>query len=80
MSLDPDTRRKLAAKRTNERVKLGYTTVNALAIGVLGAAVIVPGVSSVASLLEFQRWIWLIIAMALHMLAQMIVGLLRSEE
>lgn len=46
MSLDPEQRRRLDSKRFNERVKLAYTTVNAFAIGIVGAALIVPGVSS----------------------------------
>ena len=80
MTIDPDARRKLSAKRTNERIKLLYTTANALAIGVLGAAIIVPGVSSLASLLDLQRGIWLLVAAALHCTALLIVWLLRSED
>jgi hypothetical protein len=66
---DPEAERRLAAKRVNERLKLVYTSINALAIGIIGAAVIVPGVSSPASLLEPQRVIWFIAVAALHIMA-----------
>lgn len=80
MSLDPDARRKLAAKRTNERIKLVYSTLNAFAIAIVVAGVILPGVSSPATLLDFQRVIWFSVAIALHVLAQLFVGALRSED
>ena len=80
MSLDPDARRRLAAKRANERVKLFYSTMNAFAVGVVGAAFIVPGITSIASIFELQRWIWFIAAAGLHLMAQLVIGLLRSEE
>jgi hypothetical protein len=54
MSLDPDAQRRLQAKRANERVKLLYSTANALAIGMVGAAFIVPGITSADLLLEPQ--------------------------
>ena len=78
--IDPDARRRLANKRFNERVKLAYTTLNAMAIAVVAAAFIVPGISSVASIFELQRMIWFLVAAALHSAAQMFVGALRSEE
>jgi len=80
MALDPHAGRKLHAKRANERVKLLYSTVNALAIGMVGAAFVVPGVTSADALLEPQRWIWILIAVALHSVAYLIVGWLRSED
>lgn len=80
MSLDPDAQRRLHAKRANERIKLLYSTANALAIGVLGAAIIVPGVTSLASLMELQRAIWFLVAVGLHCTGLAIVGLLRSED
>jgi hypothetical protein len=70
MSLDPDARRRLAAKRANERVKLFYSTMNAFAVGVVG----------ITSIFELQRWIWPIAAAGLHLMAQLVIGLLRSEE
>jgi hypothetical protein len=53
--------------------------MNAVAIGMLGAAFIVPGVSSLVSLLEPQRWIWILIAVALHSVTYL-HRLLRSED
>lgn len=80
MSLDPDAQRRLSAKRTNERIKLVYSTLNAFAIGIVIAGVIVPGVSSPASLIELPRLIWFSVAGALHIAAQVFVGTLRSED
>jgi len=53
--------------------------MNTIAIGIVVAAIIVPGVSSPALLLEPPRVIWILIAAALHIVAQAVLGLLRSE-
>ena len=79
MTADPDAQRRLANKRYNERIRLIYTAANTLALGIIGAAFIVPGVSSVATIFETQRAIWFLAA-GLHILAQVVVGFLRSEE
>lgn len=71
-----DTERKLAAKRTNERVKMLAGTLNALAIGILGAAFVVPGVTS----LENVRWIWIPAALVLHLMAYVAYRFLKSED
>ena len=80
MTADPDAQRRLANKRYNERIRLIYTAANTLALGIIGAAFIVPGVSSVATIFETQRAIWFLAAAGLHVLAQAVVGFLRSEE
>lgn len=80
MPLSPDAERRLAAKRANERIKLVYTTANAFAIGIVGAAFIVPGVSSLFPLIEVRRGIWLLIAAGLHIVAHLFIGRLRSED
>ena len=67
MSLDFNSHRRLEAKRTNERIKLAYSTLNAFAIGIAGAALIVPGVSSMAALLDIQKWFWILFAGALNL-------------
>ena len=80
---DPDgerTRRKLAARRNNERVRLLAQTINALAIGLVGAAILVPLVSAPETLLSWRTVAWIIMAVSLHLLAQGIFVLLRSED
>jgi hypothetical protein len=71
-----DPRRRLGAKRQNERVKLGASFLNTAAIAVLGAAFIVPAVSGSGNI----RWNWVPVALILHLAAHAAFGLLRSEE
>lgn len=52
-----DAERKLAAKRHNEHMKLGATFLNALSIALLGAAVIIPLVTSPEFFLTPRPWI-----------------------
>ncbi|WP_051956076.1 hypothetical protein [Beijerinckia mobilis] len=70
------TPRILAAKRSNERVKLAAAALNALAIGVLGAAFVVPGVEN----LDKVHWWWIPVALFLHVMAHATFGFLRLEE
>lgn len=74
------SRRKLAAKRLNERVKLAVTTINALAIGIAGSAIILPAARDGVTTLPWQAWIWILVAFALHLVAQGLLSLLRSED
>jgi hypothetical protein len=54
--VDPEaSARKLRAKRTNERVKLTTVSLNTLALAIVGAAFVIPGVTS----LENVRWAWI---------------------
>ena len=79
--VDPEaSARKLRARRNNERVKLLSGTLNALALGVIGAGLIVPAVSSPAVLLEPARLVWFLAGVALHCSAQMAFQLLKSED
>ena len=68
--------RKLKAKRHNERVKLAASALNTLAIGIIGAAFIVPGVTS----LDNVRWVWIPAAFILHLIGQVLLGTLKSED
>lgn len=78
MSLsDEDKKRRLAAKRNNERVKLFANSLNAVALTILGAAFILPSVNG--GLLSLTV-IWIPVAVALHLGAQATLGLLRSED
>ncbi|HEY8563958.1 MAG TPA: hypothetical protein VIL65_00530 [Beijerinckiaceae bacterium] len=79
--ISPETSaRKLAAKRTNERVKLLASSLNALSLGVAGAAIVIPGVSEPGSLLELKRLVWFFVAAGLHLSAQYVFRYLRSED
>lgn len=71
---------RLAAKRLNEQTKLSANTLNALAIALLGAAVIIPGVSNPSALLSWEPWVLLFVAVGLHFVARAFLRLLRSEE
>ena len=68
--------RKLQAKRTNEHLKLVASFLNTLSLAVIGAAFVVPGVTS----LHGVRWIWIPVGVALHLLAHLAVRLLKSED
>ncbi|MDX7953732.1 hypothetical protein P7D22_21440 [Lichenihabitans sp. Uapishka_5] len=75
-----DARRRLAAKRNNESVKLSATSLNAVALAILGAAIIVPGVNHTGSLASADTLILLFVAFTLHLMAHLTFRLLRSEE
>jgi len=68
--------RRLRAKRLNERVKLAASFLNTLSLAVVGAAFIVLGVVSLATV----RWSWLPFAAVLHVSAHMAFSRLRSED
>lgn len=78
MSLAPeDVRRRIKAKRFNERVKLLTSTVNTAGLTILGSAILLPLVGSGFRSLSL---IWILVAAALHCVAQAILGGLRSED
>jgi hypothetical protein len=71
--------RKLAAKRINERLKLLANLLNSLAIGVIGAGVIVPGVRDPTHV-TLQTLTWIAIGLALHLVGQIVFAFMRSED
>jgi hypothetical protein len=73
--LDP-AERKLRAKRTNERVKLTAVSLNTLALAIVAAAFVIPGVTS----LDNVRWAWIPIGFILHLLAHAVLGFMKSED
>jgi hypothetical protein len=78
---DPSAaQRRLAAKRSNERIKLVANAFHTLSLGVVGAALIIPGVASPAKLLEPAPFVWLFVAFSLHSVAQAVLQLLRSKD
>jgi hypothetical protein len=62
----------------NERVKLRAATVNALAIGLVGFAILRPLTEDVSAL-GAQSLVWGIAGLAMHSLAHYIIGRLRRE-
>lgn len=70
-----DPRRRLRAKRQNERVKLG-ASFNTVALAILGAALILPSVSGG----DAVHWNWVLPAIILHLLAHIALSFLKSEE
>jgi hypothetical protein len=68
--------RKLTARRTNEHLKLAASFLNTLALAIIGAAFVVPGVTS----LELVRWIWIPVGLLLHLTAHLMLRLLKSED
>jgi hypothetical protein len=80
MTSAQDRTRKLAAKRNNEHIKLVATVLNALCIALIGAAVIVPSVSSPEFFLTTRSWILILAAFVLHLGAHAVLRLLRSED
>jgi dipeptide/tripeptide permease len=67
MAETSERRRRLAAKRHNERLKLLIVSVNALGLTTFGAAFILPMVGGAEPKAPL---IWIIVAFALHLLAQ----------
>lgn len=68
--------RRLRAKRYNERLKLLVGFLNTLGLAILGAAFVIPGVSSFAGV----QWSWVSIGIVLHLLAHGVLQRLKSEE
>ena len=71
-----DVQRRLRARRQNERVKLLVSFLNTLSLAILGAAFVVPGMISIQTV----RWSWIPFGVALHVIAQWLLSLLRSED
>ncbi|GLK79412.1 hypothetical protein [Methylopila turkensis] len=72
-----DAERRIRAKRINERLKLLASSVNTVGLTVLGAAVLVPfigGTFTPAAL------VWILLAVGLHSVAQILLSWLRSED
>ncbi|GLK57000.1 hypothetical protein JOD31_003032 [Methylopila capsulata] len=78
MAIAPeDAERRIRAKRINERLKLLAGSVNTVGLTVLGAAVLVPfigGTFTPAAL------VWILLAVGLHSVAQVLLSWLRSED
>lgn len=75
-------RDKRAAKRFNESVKLTANSLNALALAVIGAAVIIPLIrdNELGSGSNPSQIYWVIGALMAHVLAHAILGLMKSED
>ena len=71
--------RKLAIKRFNEHVKLFVATVNAIAVGLFGAGVLHPIVTSAAESDIMFNWTWIAACAAAHVFAQAVVRLVQLE-
>lgn len=70
--------RRFARKRFNEHVKLSAGFVNTLALAILGAALVIPLVST--GQLASASVIWVAVGFSLHVLAQLVLRLLRRED
>ncbi|TNC13535.1 hypothetical protein FF100_12190 [Methylobacterium terricola] len=73
-------RRKHVAKRLNEHLKLLAAYMNAMAIAVAGAAIIVPLVSSPNAALGRSHLSWFAAALALHCVGHVVIRFLPREE
>lgn len=73
-------RRKHTAKRLNDHLKLLVAYMNAMAIAVAGAAIIVPLVSSPNAALGRSHLSWFATSLALHCVGHVVVRFLRREE
>jgi hypothetical protein len=77
----PDTdpaaaERRLRAKRTNEHLKLAVSFLNTLSLAIIGAAFVVPGVTSFNNV----RWVWIPVGVLLHLVAHLMLRLRKSED
>ena len=71
---------RLAARKLNEQTELSATALNALAVALTGAAIIIPGVRDLSSLLSWQPLLLLFVALTVPIGARRFLLLLRSEE
>ena len=78
--MTPDQERRLAAKRSDERVKLAATSLNAIGLAVLGTAFVIPAINNPSSLLSPSPWLLFLLAILIHSLAQGVFRLLRTEK
>jgi hypothetical protein len=69
--------RKLAAKRFNENLKLLANSVNTAAMTILGAALILTSINGLSAP---ANWGWLTAAASLHLVAQVLMRGLKSED
>ena len=75
--LDPiASERKLKARRANEHLKLMASFLNTLSLAVIGAAFVIPGVTS----LQGVRWIWIPAGLVLHLAAHLPCVSCKSED
>lgn len=72
--------RKLAAKRFNERLKLFASFLNALAIGVVGTAIVIPVIQQAETMVQLQRAAWFFLGLCRHLCAQSVFSGMRSED
>ncbi len=76
-----EAKRRLRAKRFDEHLKLLVTTLNVIALTVFGAGVLQPLVLAgpTATPFSFFNLIWIALSIALHLLAQGLIRLMRLE-
>lgn len=78
MALAPeDVERRIRARRLNERLKLAASSINTVGLTLLGAAALVP---LVGGLFNWSSIVWILIALGLHLVAQFVLGRLKSED
>ncbi|WP_020186657.1 hypothetical protein [Methylopila sp. 73B] len=78
MAIAPeDAERRIRAKRINERLKLLASSVNTVGLTVLGAAVLVPFIGGTFTPAAV---VWILLAVGLHSVAQVLLSWLRSED
>ncbi len=74
----PETEgRRLAAKRNNCRVALVATSINTIALTTFGIAFITP---RIGGSLKGPYLQWILLAVALHVVSQLLYSFLQSEE
>ena len=71
---------RLAARKLNEQTELSAMALNALAVALTGAAIIIAGVRDLSSLLSWQPLLLLSVALTVPIGARRFLLLLRSEE
>ncbi len=76
---EDDIRRRRSARRFNEHVKLWATFQNNVAVTILAGAVVIPWVNATAPGAPFH-WGWSLSALGLHLLAQLELRTLKSED
>ncbi|MEM6665759.1 MAG: hypothetical protein AAF638_05085 [Pseudomonadota bacterium] len=82
VAMEHEPRDRYAAKRFNESVKLTSTTANALALGILGYAVIVPLARGEGTevVLSANGVTWILLGIVLHIMAHGILRTLKPED
>ncbi|MBO0903450.1 hypothetical protein [Jiella sonneratiae] len=71
---------KIEIRRRNERVKLASSAINAISLAFFISGIVAP-LFEVSEKLQSRAyvWVWILLAILLHFMAQLLLGFLQDE-